>query len=115
MKKFAIVDDKHDGDVCSSGFQVIEPSDEYNSQYILEVLKSNICVSQYKELMTGALYPAINATQFGMIKIPLPPLPVQNEIVSHINGIKSQIKALRQKAAELRDKAKNDFEGAVFE
>lgn len=47
--------------------------------------------------------------------IPLPPLFVQNEIVSHINQIKKQVKDLREKAKELRKQAKKEFESAVFE
>lgn len=115
LKKFAIVDKEHDGFICSSGFQVIQPSSEYNLNYVLEVFKSNTCISQFKEAMTGALYPALNAGQLGNIKIPLPPIEIQNEIVNHINQIKFQIKELRLKAAELRESAKNDFERSVFE
>lgn len=47
--------------------------------------------------------------------IPLPPLPVQNEIVEHINQIKAQVKDLRQQAKELREKAKLEFERSVFD
>lgn len=115
LKKFAIVDTAHDGFICSSGFQVIQPSENYNLHFILELLKSNVCISQFKEAMTGALYPALNAEQLGNIRIPLPPLPVQNEIVEHINQIKAQVKDLRQQAKELREKAKIDFERSVFE
>ena len=115
LKKFAIIDEKHNNCVCSSGFQVIQPSTEYNLDYILEIFKSNVCISQFKEAMTGALYPALNAGQLGNIKIPLPPLPVQNEIVEHINQIKAQVKDLRQQAKELREKAKLEFERSVFE
>ena len=48
-------------------------------------------------------------------EIPLPPLPIQEEIVNHINEIKAQIKELRRQALELREQAKKDFEGSVFE
>lgn len=115
LKKFTIVDKEHDNCICSSGFQVIEPSEEYNLNYILEIFKSNICISQFKEAMTGALYPALNAEQLKNIRIPLPPLSVQEEIVNHINEIKAQIKELRRQALELREQAKKDFEGSVFE
>mgnify|MGYP003534249638 FL=1 len=64
--------------------------------------------------MTGALYPALNAEQLKSIRIPLPPLSVQEEIVNHINEIKAQIKELRRQALELREQAKKDFEGSVF-
>lgn len=46
--------------------------------------------------------------------IPLPPLSVQKEIVSHINEIKENVKSLRKQASDLRTKAKQDFENAVF-
>lgn len=114
LKKFTIVDKEHDNCICSSGFQVIEPSEDYNLNYILEVFKSNICISQFKEAMTGALYPALNAEQLKSIRIPLPPLSIQNEIVSHINQIKKHVKELREQAKELREQAKKDFEGSVF-
>lgn len=114
LKKFTIVDKEHDNCICSSGFQVIEPSEDYNLNYILEVFKSNICISQFKEAMTGALYPALNAEQLKNIRIPLPPISVQNEIVSHINQIKKQVKDLREQAKELREQAKKEFEGSVF-
>lgn len=115
LKKFAIVDKEHDNCICSSGFQVIGPSKEYNLNFILEVFKSNICISQFKEAMTGALYPALNAEQLKNIRIPLPPLSVQNEIVSHINQIKKQVKDLREQAKILREQAKKEFEESVFE
>ena len=115
LKKFAIIDKEHDNCICSSGFQVIEPSEEYNLNYILEIFKSNICISQFKEAMTGALYPALNAEQLKNIRIPLPPLSVQNEIVSYINQIKKQVKDLREQAKELREQARKEFEGSIFE
>ncbi len=115
LKKFAIVDKEHDNCICSSGFQVIGTSKEYNLNFILEVFKSNICISQFKEAMTGALYPALNAEQLKNIRIPLPPLSVQNEIVSHINQIKKQVKDLREQAKILRVQAKKEFEESVFE
>ena len=65
--------------------------------------------------MTGALYPALNAEQLGNIRIPIPPLSVQNEILEHINQIKAQVKDLRQQAKELRGKAKIEFERSVFD
>ena len=46
--------------------------------------------------------------------IPLPPLSVQKEIVSHINEIKANVKSLRKQASDLRTKAKQDFENTVF-
>ena len=65
--------------------------------------------------MRVSAQPNINSQQYSNSPIVLPPLPVQNEIVEHINQIKAQVKDLRQQAKELREKAKLEFERSVFE
>ena len=115
LKKFAIVTDKFNDCVCSSGFQVVAPKDTYNLLYLYEFLKSPIAISQFELFMSGALYPAITNKDLKKILIPLPPLKIQNAIIEHISEQKSQIKELRQQASELREKAKSDFEKSVFE
>ena len=68
-----------------------------------------------RELASGNNQPNLNAGMIKTYPIVLPPLPIQEEIVNHINQIKTQIKELRKQAQELREKAKKDFEGSVFE
>ena len=68
-----------------------------------------------RELASGNNQPNLNAGMIKTYPIVLPPLPIQEEIVNHINQIKTQIKKLRKQAQELREKAKKDFEGSVFE
>lgn len=115
LKKFAIVDDKYNNCVCSSGFQVIAPDKEYNISFLYEYLKSSVAVAQFALFMTGALYPAITSKDLRKVLIPLPSLEVQNKIVEHINKRKSQIKELRQQAETLRNEALEAFEKEIFE
>ncbi len=68
-----------------------------------------------RELASGNNQPNLNAGMIKTYPIVLPPLPIQEEIVNHINEIKAQIKELRRQALELREQAKKDFEGSVFE
>ena len=68
-----------------------------------------------RELASGNNQPNLNAGMIKTYPIVLPPLPVQNDIVEHINHIKAQVKDLRQQAKELREKAKLEFERSVFE
>lgn len=68
-----------------------------------------------RELASGNNQPNLNAGMIKTYPIVLPPLPVQNEIVEHINQIKAQVKDLRQQAKELREKGKLEFERSVFE
>ena len=73
LKKFALISEKHNGYVCSSGFQVISPSENYSLEFLLEFLKSDAGVKQFEFYMTGALYPAITTKQLQDLEIPLPP------------------------------------------
>lgn len=115
LKKFAIVDEKHNANIASSGFQVIAPSSNYNISFVLEFLLSNSAVKQFELFMTGALYPAITNKDLKRVQIPFPPLNIQEEIANHIQTIRMEIKNLRHNAEESRKKAIKEFEQKIFE
>ena len=115
LKKFAIVGAAYNDCVCSSGFQVIAPKDEYNLSYLYEYLKSSVAIAQFELFMSGGLYPAITGKDLKKILIPLPPIDIQNRIVNHINQMKEQIIQLKQQAEDLRKKALEEFEREIFE
>lgn len=101
--------------ICSSEFFVFKIKRNINNLYFKYLISSNFIQKQIENKVSGARMPRLNEDDFIQLKIPLPPLEVQNEIVNHINQIKSQTKELRSKALELRQRAKNDFERSVFE
>lgn len=115
LKKFAIVDEKHDNCICSSGFQVIEPSKNYNLLFLKEFLSSDIGIEQLKNKMTGALYPAITFEELKNILIPLPSLEIQNEVITTITKTKLQIKNLKETSEQNRQLAQEEFEKELFE
>lgn len=115
LKRFAIVTDEYENNVCSSGFQVIAPDTRYNLQFLYEFLMTEVATKQFEYYMTGALYPAITNKDLRRIQIPLPPLDVQNVIVEHISDLKEQIKSLRAFAATTRIAATRKFEQTIFE
>lgn len=86
-----------------------------NPYYLLAFTKSSAYKQWINDNMRVAAQPNINSQQYSDSLIPLPPLSVQEEIVNHINEIKTQIKELRRQVLELREQAKKDFEGSVFE
>lgn len=114
LKRFALIRESEDGYVCSSGFQVIEKSANYDLRYIMEALKLEPVVKQFESLMTGALYPAVNAEQLKEIRIPVPPVDVQRSIANHIEQEKVKSKILYQQAHKLRELAREEFEEVVF-
>lgn len=86
-----------------------------NPYYLLSFTKSSAYKQWINDNMRVAAQPNINSQQYSDSLIPLPPLSVQKEIVAHINLLNSQIKDLSKQARELREQAKKEFEGSVFE
>ncbi len=114
LKRFAIVNDKFDGNIASSGFQIIAPSNNYNLEFLLEYLKSDYGVKQFELYMTGALYPAITSKDLRKVLIPIPPINLQNKIANTIKQIKNEIEELLTNTLYLRDSAKKEFENEIF-
>ncbi|WP_152059508.1 restriction endonuclease subunit S [Aliarcobacter butzleri] len=115
LKKFAIVEEKYNDNICSSGFTVIEYSpNKYNLEYIKEFLQSYYGIEQMKEKMTGGLYPAITLKELKNIKIPFPDINIQNEIAYKIELLKNEIKLFNQQSEQNKDLAIQDFESEIF-
>lgn len=116
LKKFAIVTDEYNNNVCSSGFAVFKPNNkEYNLVYLKEVLMSDIGTEQFKNKMTGALYPAITNSQLREVKIPFPTPEIQSEIANTITIKRDQIKSLNNHSQILKQQAIKDFESIIFQ
>lgn len=114
LKKFAIVTEQFDENIASSGFQVISPSESYNLEYLLEYLKSDYGIKQFEFFMTGALYPAITSKDLKKIKIPIPPISIQNEISKKIKELKKEIQDLNKNSEFLKSNALKEFENEIF-
>lgn len=115
LKKFAIVYEKYNEDVCSSGFTVIEYNPtKYNLEFVKEFLQSFYGIEQLKEKMTGGLYPAITLTELKTIKIPNPDIQIQNKIALHIKQLKDEIKSLKEQSMKNQSLALKEFEKEIF-
>lgn len=115
LKRFAIVEEIHNGCVCSSGFSVIEHSKKYNLFYLREYLMSFYGIEQLKNRMTGGSYPAITSTELGEIRIPFPDLQIQNKIASNLVVLKNKIVANINSSENLFIEAQMNFEENVFD
>lgn len=114
LKRFAIVTEQFDENIASSGFQVISPSETYNLEYLLEFLKSDYGIKQFEFYMTGALYPAITSKDLRKIRIPIPPISIQNEIAKRTKEFKIEIHDLNRDSQNLKSIAIKDFENEIF-
>ncbi len=100
--------------VCSSEFFVFKIKENINQLYFKYFISSSAVQSQINHHYTGARMPRISPEIFQRIKIPLPPLPIQNQIADKISSVKQETKTLRNEAERLRAQAKEEFENEVF-
>lgn len=114
LKKFAIVTEEYHNDACSSGFSVIEPSNEYHLPYLHQFLKCSYGIEQLKNKMTGGLYPAITEPELKEIKIPFPDIDTQKEIMHLIELKKENILNNKTLIASIKMEAEQEFEKAIF-
>ncbi|WP_147644966.1 restriction endonuclease subunit S [Treponema pectinovorum] len=115
--KCAVVKDLQAGyGMGSTEFHVFRTiSTDAKPEYLHSLLRTMMLRKSAMNYFTGSSGQQRVSSEFiENLYIPLPPLPIQEEIVTHINSIKENIKSLRKQAAELREKAKQDFENAVF-
>jgi len=86
-----------------------------NKNYLVEILNSLICKLRSKRILTVTAQPNINFEQIKSIKIPFPPLEVQNQIAEHIKEMRKQAKEIEQQANEELEKIKTEIEKIIFE
>ncbi|MBR3892557.1 MAG: restriction endonuclease subunit S, partial [Alistipes sp.] len=115
LKRFAIVTSKHNNCICSSAFQVIKPNKNYNLEYVYYFLQTQLAIMQFEAFMTGALYPAINTSDLGRIKIILPPLSVQEMISRYANKKRAKVKQYILQSKKGSVEALTNFETKIFE
>lgn len=116
--KCAVVKDLKQGfGMGSTEFHVFRAiTEDAKTEYLHALLRTKMLRKAAMNYFTGSSGQQRVSSEFiENLYIPLPPLSVQEEIVNHINQIKSQVKELRSKAAKLRQSAKTDFERSVFE
>lgn len=65
--------------------------------------------------MKGSRMPRISEETFKNLKIPLPPLSIQNRIAKQIQNLKNEIATFKRQAEENRAMAIKEFEEEVFD
>jgi type I restriction enzyme M protein len=94
------------------GWLLIRVNDEKQiiKDYLYHILGSEIIKNQYKMLATGGVVNNLNSTLVRGIKIPLPPLEVQQALVAELDGYQKIIdgykKQIEQYEQKIKDKVK---------
>jgi len=101
LKKCFIVDEKLDGNVCSTGFTIFRiRNDGYDPKFLKYQLLSNFFINQCMEIVTGGHYPAINDKNMKNLEVISPPLPEQRRIVAYLDSLQTKVDELKKLQAE---------------
>lgn len=97
---FAIVTDEYNDCVCSSGFSLATGlrRPDVEPEYLLLFLKSEAGLRQMERRMTGGLYPAIVQAELEKIKVPIPPIQIQKNVIKAVIEGRKRIKIELEKA-----------------
>ena len=99
--------------VCSTEFHVLK-GNNLNNLYLFAFLRSKLIVNQTTCLMTGNTLPRLQTQDVQRLLILLPPIEVQNEIATEVKRRFRKAAELRQKAVEEWETAKRQFEAQLL-
>ena len=108
LKRYYFVEEEYDGQLCSTGFCVLRANEE---KMLPKWIYYNIMTSKFLEFVKinekGTSYPSIADSIVKEYKIPVPPIPIQEHVVSILDKfdeLVNDISAGIPKEIELRQK-----------
>ena len=96
LKRIAIVPNRLDGEICSTGYFVFKTSDELNNRYLYYFLQSYCFMGEMEKLQSGASYPAVNDSQVKQTIIKYSSIIEQQSIVASLDKLSKQVQQLER-------------------
>ncbi|MCX6340513.1 MAG: N-6 DNA methylase [Candidatus Aureabacteria bacterium] len=97
LKAFACLDEVPDDAVASTGFAVLTPrANRVLSRFLWHLLFDDCVLAQMLSRMGRGAYPSINQSDVESLKVPLPPLDIQHQIVDTLESERAIVDANRK-------------------
>jgi len=97
LKAFTLLRNPATNAIASTGFAVLRAKPgKILPTYLLQMVRSDHCISQMIGMMGKGAYPSINQKDVESISFPLPPIDIQNKIVAEIESYQKIIDGARQ-------------------
>jgi len=113
LKGIALVEQNLKNMIASTGFFVVNQT-KNNLVYLVALLKTEIYQNMMIRETAGGIMSAISKNDLEKIKIPLPPLPIQQKIAEEVEKRRQEAFRLQAEAAEVLRVAKDEFEFEVL-
>lgn len=115
-KSIAIVPEEFDGQICTTGFFVIEASSLEEAVMYFGIFKSNIMLKQMYLVHSGSAQPNVSTSEFqNKILIPVPQGEWRTRFITQVKSDLSEAQILRKKQLEELQKSQKTFEKLVLE
>ncbi len=106
LKNIAMVPVELDGQIASTGFCVLSPSDQMNPGFVFYFVQHDEFVERVNPIQRGTSYPAVRDSDVLAQPFPLPPLAEQHRIVAEIEKqftrLDASVTALKRVQANLK-------------
>jgi type I restriction enzyme S subunit len=86
-------------------------SQEVNHKFMYYYMVYSDFVQNVRELSTGSAQPNVSTKKIEELNIPLPPLPIQHEVLTILNEMEAELQTLEQMAAKAEQRAKFILDG----
>lgn len=113
-RKALAIYEKDEKAFCTSAFCVLRENGKYKKELLQTLLRLDIFNSLLVRQVTGSTYPTINDDDILNLKIPLPPIEIQNQIAYKITKRKEKAKELQQEAKGILESAKKEVESMIL-
>jgi type I restriction enzyme, S subunit len=112
----ALLDDKHDGCIASTGFAVIcnVDTDRTSARFVWTMLRLSICLDQMLRRSSGGNYPAITQEELSKVLIPLPDKATQQRICDEVERRHVEARRLEEEAQLVWQAARQRFEDQLL-
>jgi len=114
LNKVYLVDDELGEGICSGEFLVLTPKTSMsNAQYVRHIMASPFVTQFVQKFRVGASLPRMAVNDLLSIKIPLPPLLVQEEITQWLAAMDNELREIRRRLEELPNQQRKMLMEAV--
>ena len=112
-RSYTFLDTVNDKTIVSTGFVVVRNKEEriISSKFLYYLLTTDECVKYLSDNSGGSSYPAFKTESLSEYSIPIPPLPVQKEILAILNEMEAEMKAFEQMAEKSVQRTKYILDG----
>lgn len=96
LNAVALVPDDLDGQIASTGFDVLR-TPGIDPRWVFNLVRTSAFVEAMSDLVQGALYPAVRSKEIRSFEAPLAPLHEQKRIADKLDAILARVDACRER------------------